>query len=369
MNLSFAAIDMNRQLGFSPSVYGLGAGIFFWGYLLFEIPGARLVERRSARFWLGVMLIVWGAAAALMGTMQSVAEFYGYRVILGIAEAGFFPGIVLYLSRWFPKADRARAIGALAVGLPAANLIGAPVSGWLLSQGWWGIPGWRWIFLAEGLPSVAAGILTMLFLKDRPREAGWLTEAESNWLEETLAGERTAPSRLEKNRLGSFFNLPFLALVAIWFLDNVGVYGFNLWLPMMIRKMSGYPSSVVVAMASMPFIGALIAAAWVSLSSDQSGERRWHTAIPMMTFGCGLGLSVLLGENLWLSMGALCLAALGLTSGTPGFWALVTASPSSSGSSHVAILTSAGALGGLCGPYVMGRLREATGGFEIGMAL
>ena len=158
-------------------------------------------------------------------------------------------------------------------------------------------------------------------------------------------------------------------LVLIWFLANTGVYGFNLWLPMMIKKLSGYSSAAVVAMASAPFVGALIAAACVSLSSDRSGERRWHTGLPMVTFGAGLGLSVAFADNLWLAIGALCIAGLGLTSGTPGFWALATATPGTSGSTRVAIITSAGALGGFCGPYVMGYLREATNAFGAGMAV
>lgn len=368
VNLSFAALEMNRDMGFNPAVYGFGAGIFFWGYLLFEIPAARLVERRSARFWLGMMLIVWGLAATLMGTLRSVEEFYTYRVLLGIAEAGFFPGIIIYLSRWFPQADRARAVGALAVGLPAANLIGAPLSSWLLNQGWWNIPGWRWLFIVEGLPSVVAGFVTIMYLKDRPRDAEWLTSRERTWLENVLASENRASSvKIASN--ARLLNLPFLLLVLIWFLDNIGVYGFNLWLPMMLKKLSGYSSVTVVALSAAPFVGALIAAAWVSLSSDRSGERRWHTGLPMITFGLGLGLSVLLGESLWLGIAALCMAALGLTSGTPGYWALATSNPNTSGSTRVAIITSAGALGGFCGPYLMGYLRETTQGFDLGMVL
>ncbi len=368
VNLSFAALDMNRDMGFSPAVYGLGAGIFFWGYLLFEIPAARLVERRSARFWLGMMLIVWGLAATLMGTIRSVQEFYAYRVLLGVAEAGFFPGIIIYLSRWFPKADRARAVGALAVGLPAANLIGAPLSSWLLNQAWWEIPGWRWLFVVEGFPSVVAGVVTMMYLKDRPREAEWLTPRERSWLEDQLAAENRTAAENAKTA-SRLFNLPFLLLVLIWFLDNIGVYGFNLWLPMMIKKLSGYSSVTVVALSAAPFVGALIAAAWVSLSSDRSRERRWHTGLPMITFGLGLGLSVLLGESLWLATAALCLAALGLTSGTPGYWALATSNPETSGSTRIAIITSAGALGGFCGPYLMGYLRQATNDFRTGMTV
>ncbi len=359
---------MTRDLGFGPPVYGFGAGIFFLGYLLFEIPGARLVERRSSRIALGVMLIAWGAAAALMGTVRGVKEFYAYRVLLGVAEAGFFPGIVIYLSRWFPNADRARAIGALAVGLPAANLVGAPVSSWLLTQNWWNIPGWRWLFIVEGLPSVIAGIITVMHLADRPRDAKWLSDEEKDWLERILATEQEERREPRRKSTTGNFNFELVLLALIWFFDNMGVYGFNLWLPMIIRKLSSYSPASVVAIAATPFVGALISAACVSISSDRSGERLWHTGLPMMTFGFGLALSVFFGEHLGFAIGALSLAALGLTSGTPGFWALATASPGASGSTRVAFITSAGALGGFCGPYLMGFLRETTNGFEAGMA-
>jgi ACS family tartrate transporter-like MFS transporter len=158
VNLSYAALDMNRDLAFGPAVYGFGAGIFFLGYLLFEVPAAMLVEKKGARLWLGRMLIAWGIAASLMAGVRTTSEFYVLRVLLGVAEAGFFPGILLYLNNWFLKADRGRAVGALAVGLPAANLLGAPFSAWLLGQHWLNMPGWRWLFLIEGLPSVVAGL-------------------------------------------------------------------------------------------------------------------------------------------------------------------------------------------------------------------
>lgn len=366
VNLSFAALDMTKDLGLSPSVYGFGAGIFFWGYLLCEIPAARLVERGSASFWLGWMLIAWGCAATLMGTITTVTEFYVYRVVLGIAEAGFFPGILIYLSRWFPQAIRARAVGSLAVGLPAANLLGAPLSGWLLAQSWFQVPGWRWVFIVEGIPSVVAGVLVILFLKNRPRQARWLTKDEQDWLEDTLARERSARPVAAGRGVGAYLQGPFLLLVLIWFLDNVGVYGFNLWLPMILRGLSGYSSSAVAFLSAAPFVGALIAAAVVCLSSDRRQERMWHTALPMIIFGSGLGLSVLLHENLWWALGALSIAALGLTSGTPGFWAIATSAYA--GSIHVGIITSAGALGGMAGPLLVGYLREFRGDFVAGLA-
>ncbi|MBC7926470.1 MAG: MFS transporter [Bryobacteraceae bacterium] len=361
MNLSFAALDMTRDLRLSPSMYGFGAGVFFWGYLLCEIPAARLVERRSASFWLGWMLIAWGCAATLMGTISTVAEFYVYRVVLGIAEAGFFPGILIYLSRWFPQADRGRAVGALAVGLPAANLLGAPLSSWLLAQTWLHLPGWRWVFITEGIPSVIAGVLVILFLKNRPCEAQWLTKNEHQWLERTLAQEQAARPAAAAGGTRTYLQGSFLLLVLIWFLDNVGVYGFNLWLPMILRGLTGYSSSAVVFLSAAPFVGALIAAGVVSLSSDRRKERMWHTALPMIIFGSGMALSVVLHQNLWWSLGALSIAALGLTSGTPGFWAITMSSYA--GSTHVAIITSAGALGGMAGPMLVGYLRESRGDF------
>jgi MFS transporter, ACS family, tartrate transporter len=373
VNLSYAAADMSRDLGFGPTVYGLGAGLFFIGYFVFELPAAGMVARRSARVWLAAMLVVWGFVAAAMGSVHSVREFYIYRILLGIAEAGFFPGIIIYLNRWFPKKDRGRAIGALAVGLPAANLLGGPVSAFLLSRHWLNIPGWRWLFVVEGLPSVLAGIVTYIYLSDHPRQASWLSAEEQQWLEGTLENERQEPpkQRPPKNdppvAPKALFNTTLLVFALIWFLDNMGVYGFNFWLPMIIKRVSGFSSATVAFIAAAPFIGALIASAIVSLSSDRSGERRFHAAIPLLTFAAGLTLSVIWGHLPWLALGFLCLGALGLTSGTPAFWALATDSGSTTGPNAIAIITSAGALGGFCGPYVMGSLRAVTNSFSTGL--
>ena len=312
------------------------------------------------------MLIAWGAAATLMGAIQGVAEFHVLRVLLGIAEAGFFPGIILYLSFWFPNADRGRAIGALAVGLPAANLLGAPLSSWILRHNWFDIAGWRWLFVLEGLPSVVAGVLTLLYLADGPAQASWLSRQELETLERVKASQRPMRTQNLAANLGRVdYVLPLLVLA--WFLDNMGVYGFNLWLPSMLHRASGYSSATVVAISSLPFVGAAVAAAFVSLSTDRTGERRWHTAAPLITFGVGLAMSVTFSQNLWVSLGWLSLGALGLTSGTPGFWAIATALPGGSPSKRIALITSAGALGGFCGPYLMGYLRKRTDSFDAGL--
>lgn len=367
VNLSYAALDMTRELKFDPSVYGLGAGLFFIGYLLFELPAATLVAKGSARLWLAAMMVAWGVAATAMGFIHSAAEFYTCRVLLGVAEAGFFPGIIVYLSCWFPKCDRARAIGALAVGLPAANLIGGPLSGLLLNQHWLHVSGWRWLFVMEGLPSIAAGFITYRYLNDSPRTAAWLRTHEREWLEGVLESERRNGHQPAAYK--GVLSAPLLLFAAIWFLDNMGVYGFNFWLPMMIRKVSGFSSSLVAIIAATPFVGALIAAAAVSLSSDRSGERRLHTAVPMATFALGLLLSLMSSQRPLVALAMLCVGALGLTSGTPGFWALVTNAGPTSRATAVAIITSAGALGGFCGPYVMGSLRAATGTFSAGLSV
>lgn len=367
VNLSYASIDMSAELAFPASVYGLGAGIFFLGYLAFEVPAARLVEMQGARLWLGIMLLAWGAAATLMGAVQNVTQFYSLRILLGVAEAGFFPGIIIYLSRWFPAKDRARAIGALAVGLPAANLIGAPVSGWLLRLDSLGISGWRWLFILEGAPSVLAGIAVLLWLTDSPKQARWLCPAERDWLENALEQDRLARPHHKAGPLRTGM-LALAALSAVWFLDNMGVYGLNLWLPMMIKKASGASSSVAASMAAVPFVGALIASAVVCLSSDRTGERRWHAAAPMALFGVGLAASAFFEQNGIVAGLMVCISALGLTSGTPAFWALATEAGSGAQSTRVAIITSFGALGGFCGPYAVGYLREASASFSGGLA-
>lgn len=368
VNLSYAALDMTRDLGFGPSVYGLGAGLFFAGYLSLELPATRLIAQGSARFWLAIMVMAWGAVAAAMGFVQGVADFYLYRVLLGIAEAGFFPGIIVYLSRWFPARDRARAVSALAVGLPAANLLAGPLSALLLRQHWGHLQGWRWLFVMEGLPSVAAGVLTLRYLTDTPKEADWLSREEQEWLQDTLDSERSA---VVQNAPGiarsGLLNSTLIVLASVWFLDNMGVYGFNFWLPLMIQRVSGYSSATVALIAASPFVGALLAAALVPLSSDRSRERRWHAAVPMATFSAGLALSTMWSHRPLLALALLCVAALGLTSGTPAFWAFATSSEDVSGSAAIAIITSAGALGGFCGPYVMGSLRSLTNTFSAGL--
>jgi ACS family tartrate transporter-like MFS transporter len=370
VNLSYAAADMTRDLKFAPYVYGLGAGLFFIGYLLLELPVTRLVAQGSPRFWLALMLVAWGAAATAMGFINSVRTFYACRILLGVAEAGFFPGIIVYLSRWFPGRDRARAIGALAVGLPAANLLGAPLSGLLLAQHWFHIAGWRWLFILEGLPSVLLGFVAYKFLDDSPSIAKWLLPEERVWLKDALANDVADQGAFTKSSASvRVVTVPLVLFALVWFLDNIGVYGFNFWLPLMISKFSGFGSSAVALIAATPFVGALVAAAAVSLSSDRSGERRFHTALPMATFAVGLILSVLCQHEPLLALAMLCVGALGLTSGTPGFWALVTGSQLTSSSLAVALITSAGALGGFCGPYVMGNLRSATGGFAVGVGL
>jgi MFS transporter, ACS family, tartrate transporter len=369
VNLSYAAFDMARDLRFSAEVYGLGAAIFFAGYLLFEIPASVLVERFSAYTSLAVMMVAWGIAAGLMGFIRSKGEFYTLRILLGIAESGFFPGIIVYLSHWFVRADRARAIGALAVGLPLANLLGAPLSGSLLRQQWLSLPGWRWMFILEGLPSVVAGVLTLRYLTDTPQEASWLSMEEREHLTALLEAEKTPRPERTWTGLGTALaQRRLFLLAAIWFLDNLGVYGFNFWLPMIIKRLSGLSAATVNTVAAIPFIGALAAAALLSRSSDRRRERRWHTALSMVVFAVGLAASAFYSSSPMAAFAMLCVAALGLTSGTPAFWGLATEAPTTAGAIPIAAITSAGVCGGFCGPYLMGVLRSATNGFSAGLS-
>lgn len=370
VNVSYAALDMMRDLGLSATAYGFGAGLFFLTYLVFEVPAAILVERRGARVWLARMMIAWGITSTLMAAVRNAGEFYVLRAALGISEAGFFPGIILYLGHWFSKANRARAIGALAVGLPLANLFGALLSGWLLKQRWLEIPGWRWMFIVEGLPSVIGGLAALHYLTERPSEAGWLSLEEREWMQAELEAERSqSQSRARVGVKSILQNRNLKILVSIWFLDNVGLYGFNFWLPMIIKRLSGLPSATVVTIASIPFAGAVLSALFVSLSSDRRAERRLHTALPMAIFGAGLIGSLIVSEDPLWALGMLSISALGLTSGTPGFWALAAESNVTSNSVYVALITSFGALGGFCGPYLMGAMQAATHDFSTGLLI
>ena len=314
INVGFAALQMNAALHFGARVFGLGAGIFFAGYVLFEVPSNLALERFGARRWIARIMISWGLVSAAMMFVQGTASFYALRFLLGVAEAGFFPGIILYLTYWFPAAERARAIAQFMTATAIAGVIGGPVSGALLTlDGRGGLAGWQWLFLIEGLPAVALGFVVLRYLTDRPEEANWLPEDERAWLSARMQEERDQRARGgHRLTLRSVF-----ASGAVWhfallyFTIVIGFYGIAFWLPQIVRSMSGLTDFQVGLVSAIPYVAAALSMVQLAAHSDRTGERRWHVAVPALVGVAGFLLAAHAPSPL-LGLAALCLAAIGI---------------------------------------------------------
>src|SRR5437868_6818087 len=274
VNVNFAALAMKDDLGFADDVIGFGAGIFFIGYFLLEIPGSILVEKWSARGWIARIMISWGIVAILMGFIQTKTQFYSARFLLGAAEAGFFPGIIVYFSHWFRYEDRAKAVALFMAAIPVANIIGSPVSGLLLGVNWLGLNGWRWLFIIEGAPAIVFGFVTIFYLTDRPHQARWLPDDEREWLTSELEREKQAKqARHAYSILQAFRHREVILLTLAYFFMVTAVYGFNFWLPTIIKKLSGASNLVVTLISALPYCVALFTILFVGWSSDRTRER------------------------------------------------------------------------------------------------
>jgi ACS family tartrate transporter-like MFS transporter len=367
VNVGYAGLEMSANLGFTDRVFGLGAGIFFAGYFLFEIPGALIVERWSARRWIARILITWGLVTTLVALIHTPRQFYGARFLLGAAEAGFFPGIIVYLTHWFRHEDRARAGALFMTAIPVANVLGSPLAGWLLGVRWFGLPGWRWLFILEGIPAVLLGITTLFYLTDWPRQAHWLPAKEQEWITVELQREKEAKAAAAgawtiRRALG---NREVILLALIYFLALVGLYGFNFWFPTILKRATGLPNLTVTLLAALPYLLGVVAMLWNGWHSDRTSERRWHTAVILGLCGVFMALSVGLRDNLWTSLGLLVLAGACTTAFMPSFWALPTAMLSeSAAAASIGLINSIGNVGGFVGPYAVGYLRTFTGSFN-----
>jgi MFS transporter, ACS family, tartrate transporter len=369
VNVGYAALEMSKDLGFDTEVLGFGAGVFFLGYFLLEIPGTLLVESWSARLWLARIIISWGLLAVLTGFVRTPTQFYVARFVLGLAEAGFFPGVIVYLSHWFRARDRAKAVAMFMAAIPVSNIFGAPVSGLILGVNWLGLAGWRWVFILEGVPALVLGVVTIFYLTDRPRDAKWLGDKGREWITKKLELEKRAQSAARKYTPWEALRHRNVLLLAVaYFCSVTSAYGFNFWLPTIVKRLSGLPDLAVTAVAALPYCAGLAAMLVVGWNSDRTGERRWHTAAALFAVCAGLLLSAAAGASVAAAVAMFCLAGAGLYSYLPGFWALPTAFlTETAAAAAVGLINSVGNLGGFVGPYAVGYLTKTTGSFYAGV--
>lgn len=367
VNVGFASLEMTADLRFSNEVYGFGAGIFYLGYWLLEIPGAVLVERWSARKWICRIMLTWGAAAALTGLVRTSGEFYSARFLLGVAEAGFFPGVVVYFTHWFPAAERAKAFAGLLIGSAIAQVVGSPLSAALLNIQWLDLGGWRWLLILEGLPAMIGGIWTLFYLTDRPKDAQWLTEDERTWLTKELDREKQALAAASKGSIWKAVLRPeVLLLTAIWFLSTSVTNAFGLWLPKIVQGMSGFGTTVTVLVAAVPYLAAVPFSLWVGRRSDRTGERRWHAAGCMFLSAAGFAISQATG-NIAIGLFGLTLGALGSNARQAPIWSYATTLLTGTSSAvAMAVISSFGQLGSFFVPYIVGFLTDRTGSLAAG---
>jgi ACS family tartrate transporter-like MFS transporter len=369
---------MTRDLpGFDNAVIGLGAGMFYVGYFLLEIPGSLIVERWSARRWLARILVTWGVMAALTAAVRTPGQFYLVRFLLGLAEAGFFPGVVVYLSHWFTERDRSRALSLFFVAAPMAQLVSPKVSGWLLGIGSGGAPpalgmvGWQWIYVAWGLPAVVLGVAAWALLPDRPRDARWLAAEERDALEQALARERDK-DRASRHigALAALRHPTVWLLAATYFCMVTASLGTEFFLPSILRDWYGLGIGAITTLLMIPPLAQLGGQLFVGWSSDRMRERRLHIVVPMIVAAVALGLAAGVRGSLPLTVAFFVMAAVGLKAYMPAFWALPTLLlGGSAAAGSVGLINSVGSLGGLFGPYLMGKVETLTGSFRGGIAL
>ncbi|MGI8821066.1 MAG: MFS transporter [Chthoniobacterales bacterium] len=368
-NIAYATLGMKGDLRLSDSVFGTASGIFFLGYLGLQIPGALLVERWSARRLLALTLITWGLLTTLTGFVRNPWELYGARFLLGAAEAGFFPGVIVYLSHWFIYEDRAKAMARFMAAIPVAYILGGPVAGWILGLHWLGVPGWRWLFLLEGAPAVILGIFTLFWLPDRPKTAPWLDGEERAWLAARLAAERrmkAGDGRFPIWKTLRDRRVVFLT-VALFFTYSGG-YAFWFWMPTMLQRLTGSTDVQRIGwIGAIPFVLGLIGMLLLGWNSDRVRERRWHFAIPQLTAALSLAVWFILPHSNVLLIAVFAFVVFGTVAYLPSFWALPSAFlADSAAAAAVGFINCTASIGGFIGPKIIGELSERTGSFSAG---
>ncbi|GAC1316726.1 MAG: MFS transporter [Collimonas sp.] len=368
VNVGFAKLQMLNDLKFSETVYGLGAGIFFLGYFIFEIPSNMILHRVGARLWIARIMITWGLVSGAMIFVDSPTTFYVMRFLLGVAEAGFFPGVILYLTYWYPAHRRGKMTALFMTGVPISGVIGGPLSGWIMKAmpGVHGLAGWQWMFILEAIPSLVLGVVVIFYLQDRIRGADWLSEEEKLLLESQIRAES---SQKTEGSLGQMFANPRVWLMAlIYFCFVMGLYGVSFWLPTIIKTTGVTDTFNIGMLTAIPYATAAVAMILIGHSADTRRERRWHVAIPALLGSIGLILSTVYDHNTLLAMSALTLATIGIITVLPLFWSLPTAFlGGAAAAAGIALINSLGNLAGFVSPYLVGWLKDQTHSTNSGM--
>jgi MFS transporter, ACS family, tartrate transporter len=365
-SVAYAALGMTGDLGFSDRVFGLGAGIFFLSYVALQIPGAMLVEHSSARRMIAAVMIAWGSLTALTGLVHTASQLYIARLLLGAAEAGFFPGVIVYLSHWFGLEDRGKATGYFMAAIPLSQALASPLAGWIVGHSFRGLQGWRWLFILEGLPAVLLGAIAYFFLCDRPRDARWLASEQRAWIEERLRREK--PATRQAITVAQALRSPLvLLLAAVGFLNYFVAYGFYFWFPTMLKRQSSLSGQLVGLIGMIPYLVMFAAMIANGRHSDKHMERRWHSAVPMLIAAIGaLGLTAPFQS---LSVSVLLFTMIACSNAfLPTFWAIPTTLLNrSAAAAAVGLINAIASIAGFASPYLLGYLSTRTGSFSAGM--
>ena len=368
VNVGFAKLQMLNDLKFSETVYGLGAGIFFIGYFIFEVPSNLMMHRFGARKWIARIMISWGFISGCTMLVTTPTSFYVLRFFLGVAEAGFFPGIILYLTYWYPAARRSKVTSLFMTGIPMAGVIGGPLSGWIMTafDGVSGLAGWKWLFVLEAVPSVVLGLIVLVYLNDKISDATWLSAEQKAMLQRNIEADNAHIE--DHSALGAFRNGKVWVLAAAYFCFIMGLYGVSFWLPSLI-KASGISNTTTIGwLVAIPYAAAVACMVWTSGHSDRTSERRWHIAIPAWLGAAGLVASILVPQTPLWAIVTLTLATMGILTGLAQFWCLPPAFlGGAAAAAGIALINSVGNLAGFVSPFIVGWIKDLTGSTNNGL--